>query len=109
MASSAMYTLMLPHAGRARAVRGLLLAAVMLMGASTHTTCDPVVVHSSHPVQAAPDASAVVRDTPAVDAGWCDIDDEPPLRQSGLPSNAAAQYTALNQPTFVAKAFPSDN
>ena len=108
MASSAMYALMLPHSGRARAVRGLVLAAFMSMGAPIDTTCGTVDAPSLHPVPEAPAASAVVRGTTTVDAGWCDIDDEPPLNLSGLPSTATAQYTALNQPTFVAKSFPDN-
>jgi hypothetical protein len=108
MASSAMYALMLPHTGRARAICGLVLAVVMLMGAPIDTNCDPVAVPSINPAPMAHDANADVRGAPIVGAGWCDIDDEPPLSQSGLPSNATAQYTALHQPTFVARAFPDN-
>ena len=105
MAFSAMYALILPHFGRARAVRGLLLAAIMFMGAPIDTKCDPVVVPSANPVPVAHDTNDDERSAPVVDAGWCDIDDESPLSQSGLPSNAVAQYTALNPPTLVVKAF----
>ena len=91
MAFSAMYALMLPHAGHARAVRSLLFAALMFKEASIDTKCDPEVVPSANPVPVAHDNNDDVRGAPVVDAGWCDIDDEPPLSQSGLPSNAVAQ------------------
>ena len=85
-----------------------MLAAIMFMGAPIDTKCDPVFVPSANPVPVAHDTNDDVRGAPVVDAGCCDIDDELPLSQSGLPSNAVAQYTALNQPTLVVKAFPDN-
>ena len=106
--ASCIYSMSLPVGGRARAIRSLILAVVMMWGAQDTTVCAPVPETSV----TEPTTTTIDNNTsmvpPRYVRSWNDVNDDRPLSIPNLPVQHVAHYTSLQQHVCTVKAYPGN-